>query len=177
MYTLVALAVGLATLLLGGGPTLLLDRDQDTGREPVLVRATAEELRSANSVRPLMHEEQSVSIDRVRGVYPVTLASFFEENMRLPLVGLLYKVTSQGDMDRYRSAVEVHKTDDGRVLIVEYVDRGTAARLTDAGGPVGGLFLYHKPQHEDQIAVAIPASRIVDWDHRVPHEFSEIEVE
>ena len=168
-YALAGLALSLAALLFGW--------DQDSGREPVLVRATAEELRSVNGVRPLMHEEQSVSIDRVGGIYAVTLASFLEKNSRFPLTGLLYRVTLQRDMDRYRSAVEVHKTNDGRVMIVGYVDQGTAARLMDAAAPAGSIFLYHKSGREGQIAVAIPAGRIVDWDYRSPHEFSEIKVD
>ena len=177
VYALAGLAFAGATLLLGGGRPTSDDEDQNSGRQPVLVRTTAKELRSVNGVRPLMHEEQSASIDRVAGIYGVALARVLDRNTRFPLSGLLSGVTLQRDIDRWRGAVEVHKTDDGRVMIVGYVDQGAAARLMGATGSVGSLFLYHKPERGDQMAVAIPAARIVDWNYRSPHEFSEIKVE
>ena len=180
VYALAGLALAGATLLLGGGPPTSDDEDQNSGPQPVLVRTTAKELRSVNGVRPLMHEEQSASIDRVAGIYGVALARVLASNTRFPLFplsDLLSGVTLQSDIDRWRGAVEVHKTDDGRVMIVGYVDHGVAARLMGTTGSVGSLFLYHKPERRDQMAVAIPAARIVDWDYRSPHDFSEIKVE
>lgn len=179
-YALAGLALALVALLLGvgaGPDETLPGSDQDSGREPVLVRTTAEELRSVNGLRPLMHEEQSASIDRVAGIYGVALARVLDRNTRLPIFGLLSGVTLQRDVGKWRGAVEVHKTDDGRVMIVGYVDQGAAARLMGATGSVGRLFLYHERAREGQMAVAIPAARIVDWDYRSPHEFSEIKVE
>lgn len=171
-YTLTGLVVGVVGLLL-----VLLDRNQDSDREAVIVRATAEELREVNDVRPLVHEEQAISIDRVAGVHAVALARVLESNARHPLMGLLNGVTLQRDIKHWRGAVEVHKTDEGRVMIVGYVDSGTVARLGDTSRPVGNLFLHHEAEREGQFAVAIPVSRIADWDYRDLNEFSEIEVD
>ena len=128
--------------------------------------------------RPLMYEQQDVNLKRVsKGSYGAALARVLDRNARLPLVDLLLGVTLQRDVGRWRGVVEVHKTGDGRVMIVGYVDGGTAARLADESESVGNLFLHHEHEKRDWTAVAIPASRIVDWDYRSPHEFSEIEVD
>ena len=145
--------------------------------ERVLVAQTVGELRSKNDVRPLRYEEQSADLSRFSGIYGFTLASFFEDNMRSRRKELLYKITLQNEPERYRTVIEVHKTDDGRVMIVGYVDEGTVARVVDTSKAVGVVYLHHKPRREGQVPIAIPASRIIDWDYRTPHEFSEIEID
>ena len=145
-------------------------------RERVLVAQTVSELRSKNDVRPLRYEEQSADLSRLSGIYGFTAASFFESNMRLH-GELLYTITLQNEPERYKGVIEVHKTTKGRVMIVGYVDEGTAARVVDTSRAVGSVFLHHKPRNESQIPIAIPASRIREWDYRAPHEFSEIEID
>ena len=146
-------------------------------RERVFFGLTAAELRSRNNVRSLRYEEQSAEIGRLSGIYGYTLANFFESNMRRLEKDLLHNLTLQSDQDRFGPAVvEIHKTVDGKVRIVGYVDAGTVAKLVDESEPVGSVFLYHKLIREGQVLVAIPASRVVDWDYRAPHEFSEIEI-
>ena len=145
-------------------------------RERVLVAQTVSELRSKNDVRPLRYEEQSADLSRLSGIYGFTLASFFEDNMRSRWKELLH-ITLQNEPERYKGVIEVHKTAEGRVMIVGYVDEGTVARVVDTSRAVGSFFLHHKPRRESQIPIAIPASRIIDWDYRAPHEFSEIEID
>ena len=145
--------------------------------ERVLVAQTVDELRSKNNVRPLRYEEQSAELSRFSGIYGFTLASFFEYNMRLYDNELLDNITLQNESERYRGTIEVHKTAEGRVMIVGYVDEGTVARVVDTSKAVGTVYLYHKPLRESQVPIAIPASRIIDWDYRTPHKFSEIEID
>ena len=90
---------------------------------------------------------------------------------------LLRAATPQKERAFWQGVVEIHKTDNGKVMIVGYVDQGTAARLSEISRPVGILYLYHEPERENQVLVGIPASRIIDWDYRQPHEFSEIEID
>ena len=146
-------------------------------RERVLIAQSVGELRSKNDVRPLRYEEQSADLRRLSGIYGFTLASFFENNLRVRRKAMLNTITLQNEPGRYRGAIEVHKTAEGRVMIVGYVDEGTVARVADISKPVGLLYLYHEPQREGQVPIAIPASRIIDWDYRAPHEFSEVEVD
>ena len=144
--------------------------------ERVLVAQTVDDLRSKNNVRPLRYEEQSADLNRFSGIYGFTLASFFETNMRRRKE-LLYVITLQNESERYRGTIEVHKTAEGRVMIVGYVDEGTVARVVDTSRAVGTVYLYHKPLRDSQVPIAIPASRIINWDYRTPHEFSEIEID
>ena len=145
-------------------------------RERVLVAQTVSELRSKNDVRPLRYEEQSAHLSRLSGIYGFTLASFFEDNMRSRWKELL-DITLQNEPERYRGVIEVHKTAEGSVMIVGYVDEGTVARVVDTSRAVSSVFLHHKPRSESKIPIAIPASRIIDWDYRTPHEFSEVKID
>ena len=137
-----------------------------------------DDLRSANDVRPLRYEEQRQwTLRRLSGIYGFTQALFFEKNIRGVRKELLYAITLQNEPERYRGVIEIHKTDKGKVMVVGYVDEGSVARVVDTSKSVGSLYLYHKPIREGQVPIAIPASRIIDWDYRAPHEFSEIEMD
>ena len=143
----------------------------------VFVGKTIHHLRNKNDVRALQYEEQAANLRRLRGIYGFTLARFFEKNIRVSGKPLLYAITLQNEPDRYRGVIEIHKTNSGEVMIVGYVDQGSVAKLVDISKPVGTLYLYHKSVRDGQVPVAIPASRIIDWDYRAPHEFSEIEMD
>lgn len=145
-------------------------------KENPLVGQSIKDLRATNDVRPLRFEEQSMNIERLVGIYGFTRASFFERNLRVNRNELLYAITLQNEPDRYRGVIEIHKTDEGKVMIVGYVDQGSIAIVTDKSQLARSLYLYHKPVREGQVPVAIPASRINDWDYRAPHEFSEIKM-
>ena len=142
-------------------------------REGVVVGKTVDDLRSAYDVRPLRYEEQSMEISRLNGIYGVALARVLESNMSLD-DELLDGITLQGELERYRGAVEIHKNIEGKVRIVGYVDEGSVARVVGTSKAVGSLYLYHQPIREGQVPISIPASRIIGWDYRSPHEFSEI---
>ena len=73
--------------------------------------------------------------------------------------------------------VEIHKTVEGKVSVVGFVEEGSVARLLDESRAVGSVYFYHEPVREDLVPVAIPASRVVAWDYREPHEFSEITID
>ena len=152
------------------------DRAMLPDREPVLFGTSLHDLRASNAVRPLRYEEQSVDISRLSGIWGVTKASFFEDNMRREKA-LLYKVTLQNEPERYRAVVEIHKAVNAKVSVIGFVEEGTAARLADAVEAVGSIYLYHRPVREGLIPVAIPAARIADWDYRTPHDFSEVVID
>ena len=117
-----------------------------------------------------------MDLSRLSGIYGFTIASFFERNTRFSRE-LLHEITLQNEQERYRGVIEIHKTDNGKVMIVGYVDQGSIARAVDASKSVGSLYVYHKPVREGQVPIAIPASRVINWDYRAPHEFSEIEMD
>ena len=145
-------------------------------RERVIVGESLEELRQLNGVRALRFEEQSVALSRLSGIWGVAMAMVFERNMRFAN-GLLTNVTLQNEPDRYRAVVEVHKTVNGKVSIAGFVEEGTVAKLVDEVNAVGNVYFYHKPEREGLVPVAIPVSRVMDWDYRGPHEFSEIAID
>ena len=145
-------------------------------RERVLLGDSVADLRTSNRVRALMYEEQSVDLSRLSGIWGVTKAEFFEKNLRRGRE-LLHNITLQNEPQRYSAVVEVHKAVDGKVSVVGFVKEGTVGRLVDAIKPVGRVYFYHEPDRDGLALVAIPASRIVGWDYRSPHEFSEIVVD
>ena len=186
---LVSIVIAFLALLFGtgilrtSGQELELQRVEETNlqenesvvRESIDTGKTVDDLRSAYGVRPLRYEEQSMNISRLNGVYGVALAQVLERNMSYG-DELLDGITLQGELERYRGVVEIHKNAKGKVRIVGYVDEGSAARVVDTSKSVGSLYLYHKPVREGQIPIAIPVSRVIGWDYRGPHEFSEIEI-
>ena len=183
VYALLTLAIALFALLCG--PALLRQSEQPSrthqepesaNREIVLVGKTVDDLRLRNGVHPLRYEQQSADLNRFSGIYGFTLASFLERNMRSRKGRLLHEITLQ-KTNEYRSAIEIHRTLEGKVMIVGFVDEATVVRVIDTSKAVGTLYLYHEPMREGQIPVAIPASRITSWDYRAPHEFSEIEMD
>ena len=145
-------------------------------RKRVVLGENVDDLRASNDVRALRYEEQSVDLSRLSGVWGVTQSSFFEDNMRRGKV-LLHNITLQSEPERYGAVVEVHKAVDGKVSVVGFVEEGTVSRLLDAINTVGNVYFYHKSVRKGLVPVAIPASRIVGWDYRAPHEFSEIVID
>ena len=86
-------------------------------------------------------------------------------------------ITLQNDPEGWRGVVEIHKTVEGRVSVVGFVEEGSVARLLDESKAVGKVYFYHEAVREGLVPVAIPASRVVAWDYREPHEFSEIVID
>ena len=158
----------------GPEPTAKLE---PTEREHVTFGETVSELRSMNGLRPLRYEEQSADLARLSGIYGFALALFLELNLGRSEGEWRYDISLQNEPDRYgEGVIEVHKTLEGKVLIVGYVDEATVARVVDRSKPVGAVIVYHDPVREGLVPVAIPASRVVGWDYRAPHGFSEVEL-
>ena len=145
-------------------------------RERVLVGDTVAELRSMNNVRALRYEEQTMALNRLRGVWGVGMARVIEDNSR---VGdeLLQGVTLQDDPEGWLGVVEIHKTVEGEVSVIGFVEEGSVVRLLDESREAGSVYFYHEAVREGLVPVAIPTSRIVAWDYREPHEFSEIVID
>ncbi|MYF58966.1 MAG: hypothetical protein F4222_07855 [Gammaproteobacteria bacterium] len=144
--------------------------------EPVLVAETVTDLRSLNNVRALRYEEQTMAVTRLSGVWGVGLARVLEGNSRSG-DSLMDGVTLQNDPEGWRGVVEIHKTVEGIVSIVGFVEQGSAAKLLDESRPVGNIYFYHEAVRQGLVPVAIPVSRVVTWDYREPHEFSEIVID
>lgn len=145
-------------------------------KERVLVGETVTDLRSTNNVRDLSYEEQTIGLSRLSGIWGVGLARVMERNAR---VGdpLMEGVTLQNDPQRWRGVVEIHKTVEGIVSIVGFVEEGSVARLLDESRAVGSVYFYHEAVRAGLVPVAIPASRVAAWDYREPHEFSELVID
>lgn len=185
VYTLLLLVIALIALTLGNGLLTRsgndsIERDNTSllraPNDRVLVAESIVDLRRLNQVRELRYEEQTMNVDRLSGIYGAALARVFDRNARFD-GELMRGVTLQRDPSRWKGVVEIHKTNNGRVSIVGFVDDGTVARLTDESKAVGTLYFYHEAVREGLVPVAIPVSRVVDWNYRAPHEFSEIAVD
>ena len=145
-------------------------------KERVLIGESVADLRSMNGVRALRYEEQATDLSRFNGIYGVGIARVIEMNTRVG-DALMDGVTLQNDPERWRGVVEIHKTVEGMVSVVGFVEEGSVARLLDESRAVGSVYFYHEAVREDLVPVAIPASRVVAWDYREPHEFSEIVID
>ena len=166
LYALIGLAIGLIGLA-------MMDSTTELAAERVLIGESVADLRSMNGVRALRYEEQTIALSRFSGIWGVGLARVIESNTRAG-DALMDGVTLQNDPERWRGVVEIHKTVEGKVSVVGFVEEGSVARLLDESRAVGSVYFYHEPVREDLVPVAIPASRVVAWDYREPHEFSEI---
>ena len=149
---------------------------RESNKERVLVGETVADLRSMNYVRALRYEEQTTALSRLTGIWGVGLARVVERNSRTGYA-LMEGITLQNDPEGWRGVVEIHKTVEGRVSVVGFVEEGSVARLLDESKAVGKVYFYHEAVREGLVPVAIPASRVVAWDYREPHEFSEIVID
>ena len=192
VYAMVGLAIAATSIAIAprqspNGNDLLNQNGQDSTavhavdtsdppKERVLVGETVAELRLNGDVRALRYEEQTMPLSKASGVWGVGLARVIESNTSAGDT-LMDGVTLQNDPERWRGVVEIHKTVEGKVRVVGFVEKGSVARLLDESRAVGRVYLYHKPVREGLVPVAIPASRVVSWDYREPHEFSEIVID
>ena len=191
LYALIGLAVMFMAWKLPIGNGLLGGSDHDSNeesttqlaagttvvaKEQVLVGETVASLRSKNNVRTLRYEEQTMAVNRLSGIWGAGLARVIEGNSRVG-DSLMDGVTLQTDAERWLGAVEIHKTAEGKVSVVGFVEEGSVARLLDESKAVGSVYFYHVAIREGLVPVAIPASRINAWDYREPHDFSEIVID
>ena len=179
LYALIGLAIGLIGLAMMGWQSRNgsgQDSTTELAAERVLIGESVADLRSMNGVRALRYEEQTIALSRFSGIWGVGMARVIERNTRAG-DALMDGVTLQNDPEGWRGVVEIHKTVEGKVSVVGFVEEGSVARLLDESRAVGSVYFYHEPVREDLVPVAIPASRVVAWDYREPHEFSEIMID
>ena len=131
--------------------------------DEVLIGYSVEELRKKNNVREMMELEDGQNLSDANGVYGFVygLFVFREFNFRPnhdfdPLLG-----RARRDND-----IEIHKTPSGETMLLLYVDEGSVARLAGID-QVGDIFVFFSPHKAHNVLVAVPISRIVNWDHRV----------
>ena len=131
------------------------DSTTELAAERVLIGESVADLRSMNGVRALRYEEQTIALSRFSGIWGVGLARVIEGNTRAG-DALMDGVTLQNDPERWRGVVEIHKTVEGKVSVVGFVEKGSVARLLDESRAVGSVYFYHEPVREDLVPVAIP---------------------
>ena len=131
--------------------------------DEVLIGYSVEELRKKNNVREMMELEDGQSLSDANGVYGFVygLAVFREFNFRPnhDFDSLLGRARRDND-------IEIHKTPSGETMLLLYVDEGSVARLAGID-QVGDIFVFFSPHKAHNVLVAVPISRIVDWDYRV----------
>ena len=144
---------------------------------PVVVsRLTAEELRRRNSVRALDRLEEGQEISSLAGVYGFSFSMILGRALAWSRIfdrEFDVSLSTRSSSER----VELHKTSEGQTLVLVFVDDSSATRLQGATGGVGTVFGFFEPQDEHYNLVALPISRIVEWDHRVGGGFAEIQID
>ena len=149
------------------GPTEVVSPAEESPhstKEPILIGHTVGELRSINGVRPMMYLEEGEALSEVRGgVYGYALSGHVE------LVTPIWK-REKLDIPLKREAsswrVEVHKTAQGTMMLLVYVDEGSAVRLVEVTQEIGTVFVFFQPNEQRRELVAIPWSRIAKWEDR-----------
>ena len=135
---------------------------------------SVDELREATEVREMMQLEQGQELSSLRGVYGfvhyLSLSGSFGPNAEID-----FSVNREQD----RKGVEVHKTTEGDVMLLMYVDESTAARLGSAHGEVGSIFGFFRPGDGHAVLAGLPVRRILDWEHRAGGKdgFAEIQID
>ena len=132
-------------------------------KEPILIGRTVEEVRTVNGVRPMMELEEGDRLSEVRnGVYGymsgISLGRILTDSAG-PSPSISRELSSWG-------TVEIHKTRQGQVMLLVYVDESSAVRLTEMTEKVGTVFVFFQPDEKRPEMVVIPVSRIVEWEHR-----------
>ena len=146
VYAMVGLAIAATSIAIAprqspNGNDLLNQNGQDSTavhavdtsdppKERVLVGETVAELRLNGDVRALRYEEQTMPLSKASGVWGVGLARVIESNTSAGDT-LMDGVTLQNDPERWRGVVEIHKTVEGKVRVVGFVEKGSVARLLD----------------------------------------------
>ena len=131
--------------------------------DEVLNGYSVEELRKKNNVREMMELEDGQNLSDANGVYGFVhglfVSGIFIYRPILDFDPLLHR-------DRRDNDIEIHKTPSGETMLLLYVDEGSVARLAGID-QVGDIFVFFSPHKAHNVLVAVPISRIVNWDHRV----------
>ena len=131
---------------------------------PFIAKNNKDEIRSMNGVRELWPTEEDLQLsDLPNGVFGFTrsVQVEFKDFDQLKLV-----------KDPSRRSVEVHKTSQGKVIFVVYVSKADATKLLSPtlDGALRVIVQFKPYKEYDQI-VGIPASHLVEWNHRHGSEF------
>ena len=135
----------------------------DEVRDEVLIGYSVEELRKMNNVREMMELEDGQNLSDANGVYGFVYSLFVNKSF---IYRSIRDFDPLLDRDRGDNDIELHKTPSGETMLLLYVDEGSVARLAGSD-QVGDIFVFFSPHKAHNVLVAVPISRIVNWDHRV----------
>ena len=139
--------------------------ENDAGQfvDEVLIGYSVEELRKKNYVRKMMELEDGQNLSDANGVYGFVYGLFVSRSFSYRPIHdfdpLLHRNRRDND-------IEIHKTPSGETMLLLYVDEGSVARLAGID-QVGDIFAFFSQHKAHNVLVAVPISRIVNWDHRV----------
>ena len=138
-----------------------VENDAGQSSDEVLIGYSVEELRKMNNVREMMELEDGQSLSDANGVY-----GFVYGLNR----GFIFRPIHDFDpllhRDRRDKDIEIHKTPSGETMLLLYVDEGSVARLAGID-QVRDIFVFFSPHKAHNVLVAVPISRIMNWDYRV----------
>ena len=142
--------------------------------DEILVGHSVEDLRKRNNVRQMMELEDDQKLSETSGVFGFLYGLFLRGAF-----GLRWLHDFDPPLNRSRSDgdIEVHKTASGKTMLLLYVDEGSVARLAGVDD-VGDIFAFFSPHGAHNHLVAVPISRIANWDHRVSDpQFAKVRVD
>ena len=145
------------------------------GREaatPILIGISVAEIREANAVRRMFESEHGQTLDRIGGVFGFVRSIALFRTIENPAAHNRIFLNRE---PFFRSTIELHKTSEGRVTILMYVDEASAARLGRSEG-MGEVLGYFTRGEGHPVLVAVPTSRVREWQHRVGAEFAAVDI-
>ena len=132
--------------------------------EPVIVKDTRGDIRLETGVRELRPTEDRRNISQLpNGVFGYTNPSLLEE---LNHIGFL-PLDAGGRDDPENKGVEVHKTSQGKIVVLLYMGQSDLAPLRDPDRimPLRAHAYLEKHGEYDQL-IGLPLSRLIAWHSR-----------
>ena len=129
--------------------------------DPVIVKDTREDIRRETEVRELRPPEDRISISQLPdGVFGYASPSRLEELGHIDFLPL----ERDGGDDSGNEKVEIHKTSQGKIVVVVYVRQGDMALLGDPGRKMPIRVHVCLKEHEEcNRLIGLPLSRLITW--------------
>ena len=132
------------------------------------------EIRKRNGVRRMLELEQGQDLARANGVYGFATSFSLEYSLVNPNYHSGLILLRDANTSR---EIELHKSSKGDIMILVYFNEVDAARLGQIEREVGEVFGFFKDDEKHSVLVAIPLSRVRDWDSRLDAEFAVINID
>ena len=149
--------------------------------DPVIVKDTREDIRLETGVRGLSpHEDDKIIEALPDGVFGY--ASPFDLG-EIKHIGYV-KLRGDGGDDPRNPMAEIHKTSEGKIVLLVYVSRSDLERLQDTKrvAPFSAHAFMEKDEEHGPVLIGLPFSRLKMWHSRAEHagdrriEFFEMKV-